>query len=319
MRQSPILKAVELFLAIAIPALLRWAADDRPYDAPFVTFFPAILLVAVFLGWRWAVAAALGSLIVIKFLFFSGVPPEHAPSSPALNLLVATGLITTMAIGNLLRQSIIRLEEHARRSDAFNLELQHRTKNSLQLVRGLASRASQATDPAEFYGKLSGRLEALAKANELLRFGAVESCRMAELIDGALAPFPSQQIGAAGPSCRIAKEAVVPLMMALHELGINATKHGSLSCETGRVDLSWSVVEDRIAVTWAESGGPEVPPPSARGLGARLLAANAGLQAVTVEFAPTGVVCRMEALRSVAPRPSRAPQGDRKKPLAKAG
>jgi hypothetical protein len=38
------------------------------------------------------------------------------------------------------------------------------------MMRALASQASKATDPAEVYEMLAGRLGSLAKANELLRF-----------------------------------------------------------------------------------------------------------------------------------------------------
>ena len=64
--------------------------------------------------------------------------------------------------------------------------------------------------------------------------------------------------------------------MVLHELGTNAVKYGSLSVETGTVDLVWRMVAGQrpmLQVTWTESGGPAVTPPTHRGFGSRMIAA----------------------------------------------
>jgi len=52
-----------------------------------------------------------------------------------------------------------------------------------------------------------------------------------------------------------------------------------------------------LVLTWRESGGPEVTPPTRQGLGSRLL--DRGLRRelggkVEMTYAPTGVACRME-------------------------
>ena len=40
------------------PTLLRLAIDGGRNGVPFFTFFPAVVLVALFLGWRYGVLAA---------------------------------------------------------------------------------------------------------------------------------------------------------------------------------------------------------------------------------------------------------------------
>jgi len=50
-----------------------------------------------------------------------------------------------------------------------------------------------------------------------------------------------------------------PLAMALHELAVNAAKHGAMSRATGRVHVSWTRSEHTSAtIDWVESGGPSV-------------------------------------------------------------
>ena len=100
----------------------------------------------------------------------------------------------------------------------------YRTKNILQMIHALASRASKTTDPVLFYEALSGRLKALDRANELLRFGTLHSCELRTLVEAAITPFNISQIEVHGPDTAISERACTPLMLALHELCTNATK-----------------------------------------------------------------------------------------------
>ncbi|HVR08467.1 MAG TPA: sensor histidine kinase, partial [Thermoanaerobaculia bacterium] len=87
---------------------------------------------------------------------------------------------------------------------------------------------------------------------------------------------------------------------ALHELGANATKYGALSNHGGRVEISWQVESQPLALRlrWEEAGGPTVQPPGRRGFGSRMieraLAAELG-GVVRIGYPPTGVVCEIHA------------------------
>jgi two-component sensor histidine kinase len=299
-RSTPV-KLAGLALAILIPALLRWVVDRGAGGAPFVTFWPAVLLATTFLGWRYGVATAIGSAAAAVILFI----PEEVRAGATIDLPVilpffVTGVAVMILVGHVLRTTVIALDERVRQSDVFNEELQHRAKNALQMIRALASRASQATDPGEFYETLAGRLDALTKSNELLRFGVLDSCELDELVRIALRPFPASQIDCSGPPRRVAKEAVTPLTMAIHELGTNASKYGALSCPDGRVNISWSANDTRIKIEWTESGGPPVTPPRRFGVGTRLLKPYGALKQVDLAYEPTGVRCRIRIDAAVA-------------------
>jgi two-component sensor histidine kinase len=301
-RPSPIEGLVRTSLAVAVPTVMRWLFDKGANGAPYLLYFPAIQMISTFLGWRWGALTAIGSAIAGTW-FFVPLPLTFATSLHGATVLtmfaIAAG--TMVVIGDLLRASVLENAERARQSEAFNRELQHRTKNSLQMMRALAAQASRATDPAEFYEKLAGRLGALAKANELLRFGALTSCDLADLVRAAVAPFGHEQFKVAGPNCRIAGDACTPLMMALHELGTNAHKYGSLSCPQGRVELAWQIIEgDEIELLWTEAGGPPVSPPIRQGLGMRLLVPQGQMNAVDVRFVPQGLICAIKVLQDRA-------------------
>lgn len=61
--------------------------------------------------------------------------------------------------------------------------------------------------------------------------------------------------------------------MGLHELAINAIKHGALSVEQGRVHVSWVANKDGgLTLKWTEKGGPKIRnTPERRGFGMELL------------------------------------------------
>lgn len=300
-RERPaIVRGVATLVAIVVPTLLRWGVDKGAYGVPFITYFPAILMMAVVFGWRAALVTAIGSLALVIILF---TPPAFLAigSWATIDILALFVLasVVMIGVGHLLRVTVLETVERARAGEAFNRELQHRMRNTFQLIRALASRATRASDPAEFYRTLNGRLDALSEANRLLQFGELASCDVETLVRTAVEPFASRQIWCAGPACRVSRNAATPLMMALHELCTNASKYGALSREGGQVMLVWDVIdgagEQRIEIRWNESGGPPVTPPTRKGVGSYLLKSHGELRAVELEYRPEGVVCRMEA------------------------
>jgi two-component sensor histidine kinase len=238
------------------------------------------------------VATAALSLVIARQLL--GVTMT-AGAAPTIALLIAYSLtaLFMILVGVVLRRTILELNEQSQRFQSYNAELQHRAKNALQIVRALASRASKAPNPVEFYEALAGRMDLLVKANELLGIGMMRQCELKEVARLAMQPFPVAAVNASGPDVRITEEAGMPLMMALHELGTNALKYGALSVDNGTVDIEWTVKDAEIHLSWCETGGPLVHPPTERGLGSRLLVAQGGLKSVDLQFEPIGVVCRM--------------------------
>ena len=88
------------------------------------------------------------------------------------------------------------------------------------------------------------------------------------------------------------------LSMVLHELLINALKHGALSTEPGRVLIEWDtdVAGDALRIRWQESGGPLLTAPAAPGTGIDLIirTINADLRGnVEFAFALDGLCCEL--------------------------
>ncbi len=280
--------------AVAVAGAIRWFADRGAHGVPFVTFVPVVVLAAVFLEWPYAVIAAIGSIVAVLVVFGETVRLPVSFENFVLwgaFVFIAGFMIVT---GHVLRQTILELDAQSAKIRAFNAELQHRTKNTLQIVRSLASRAARATDPVEFYNMLAGRLDAMAKANELLGYGDLQSCDVGELVRAAMQPFPGWSVDAAGQTATIAAEPGMQLTMALHELGTNAMKYGALSVDGGKASVSWRLSgDDEIELVWRETGGPHVTEPTKTGLGSRILSPGGAFRTVDLAYRPEGVVCRL--------------------------
>lgn len=180
-------------------------------------------------------------------------------------------------------------------------ELNHRVKNTLAVVQGIAQQTFKGSDvPPPLREAFEGRLSALSGAHELLTRERWEAAAMRAVVEGALASLGarSEQVVLAGPDLMLPPKTAVSFAMAVHELATNALKYGALSVVAGRVDIAWSEAEGRLGFTWRESGGPPVLPPSRRGFGSRLIERALAAELcgnVHIAFAPTGVVCEVDA------------------------
>jgi two-component sensor histidine kinase len=145
------------------------------------------------------------------------------------------------------------------------------------------------------------RIAALATAHDILTREQWEGAGITEVAHGVLDALAgtSGRVAIQGPALRLASQIALSLAMAFHELGTNALKYGSLSNQTGTVDLAWSAAPDgKVTITWLERGGPPVVAPERRGFGTRLLERGVAheLKAdVQLDFQPEGLVCTITA------------------------
>jgi PAS domain S-box-containing protein len=158
-------------------------------------------------------------------------------------------------------------------------ELDHRVKNTLAVVQSIARQSFRGVpSAAAATTAFLGRLQALAAAHDLLTQTGRESADLRELAT-ASATTATARVAAvrlAGPDVLLSPKQAVALGMAFHELATNASRHGALSVEAGRVDVSWRVEAapggaPRLLLEWRETGGPLVTTWAAKGFGARLL------------------------------------------------
>lgn len=183
----------------------------------------------------------------------------------------------------------------------LNNELSHRLKNTLAMVKALATQTLKDVTERHAVAAFSSRLQALAAAHEILLKREGGDTRLRAVVDKVLSLHaPAQRLDLTGPDLPIGPKAGLSLSLILHELATNALKYGSLSNESGRVAVRWSIEgtgNDAVLVLqWQESGGPPVSEPSGTGFGSRLIRTGlSGTGNVDKRFDPEGVVATFRA------------------------
>jgi two-component sensor histidine kinase len=176
-------------------------------------------------------------------------------------------------------------------------EVDHRTKNALACVHAIVS-LTRAADIDQFSAAVEGRVQALARAHSLLSESRWRGAKIADLIQGELAPFRTpnpERVQISGRSLSLHPSAVQALALAVHELAANAARHGALSVPFGSVQVAWEQQGDELALRWTECGCPR-PPHSQEpeGFGMRIIRASVETQlcgAVAFDWRTDGMQC----------------------------
>jgi PAS domain S-box-containing protein len=214
-------------------------------------------------------------------------------------------LLSTRAIG----AQIGRVLERKRAEDLQALllaELNHRAKNILAVVRGIAHLSfHSASDIEEAQRAFDRRLDSIAKANDILHAQSGKVAFIGDILRESLegCGAVSNRLTVAGPELCVDSSTAIMLSLAVHELCTNALKYGALSKAGGRVAIGWSTADDdpsRFDFSWQESGGPPVHPPKTKGFGTRIL--KRGMEMETrghaeIVYAPEGLIYRLHNAR----------------------
>ena len=154
-------------------------------------------------------------------------------------------------------------------------ELSHRLRNAFGMVQSVIGQTLRnATSLPEARETLSGRVRALADAQDILTRSVAGDMQIDEVVQAALLPYRTGEgrFTISGPDATISGRQGLGLSLALHELCTNATKYGALSGAVGHVAVSWDVQRDGdFAFRWLECGGPSVAPPEKSGFGSVLI------------------------------------------------
>ncbi len=200
-----------------------------------------------------------------------------------------------------------QLEEAERRNSILLSSLQHRVRNTLAIIRSVASRTAQASGTVEdFQAHLDARLSAIARAQMMALRDVGESLLLEQLLGEELlahAAHEGERISLDGPAVRLGFAVAGPLGLAVHELVSNAVKHGALSVPQGRIKVSWQVKTGQdqeghspaLRLDWQETGMPAVgPAPRRRGFGTEMIEQTLPYElgaAASLSFGPDGVHC----------------------------
>ena len=135
-------------------------------------------------------------------------------------------------------------------------ELGHRVKNVFAVVQAIVRQSARATPvPDAFINAVEARLVALADAQDSLLTMSDDRFSLQGLLARQLSHLEGVELD--GPEVLLPGKFAPYLSLAVHELGTNALKHGSLRVRGGKVAVSWAQTRpDLLRLSWRERGGP---------------------------------------------------------------
>jgi two-component sensor histidine kinase len=210
-----------------------------------------------------------------------------------------------------LRAEVAQRKQSEERQQMLVHELNHRVKNMLATVQSIARQSLSSPALGLPARDFEERLMALAWAYEILTREHWAGASLREVIQRTMAPHidhASSRLALDGPDLWLTPNRALSIALAMHELATNAVKYGALSSDDGCVRVRWRTLDDagtqRLELEWRETGGPPVAPPRRRGFGSRLIERSLSRDLrgeVTLQFEPTGLVCRVTGLLAEAP------------------
>lgn len=185
-------------------------------------------------------------------------------------------------------------------------EMSHRVKNLLAIAAGLTQITSRSVASVEeMTGQLTQRLISLGRAHDLVRPLPGEQGKAAllgDLLSVLLSPYEdtgafSGRIRVAVPRMGVGESTATTLAMVMHELATNSVKHGALSASAGTLDVTGRTEDGEVHITWAETGGPEVPAqPEMSGFGSQMVQRSVISQlagSLSYDWQPSGLVATL--------------------------
>jgi two-component system, sensor histidine kinase PdtaS len=261
--------------AFGVALVVRLAVDDLlPPGFPFLTFFPAVLVTAVFAGLRAGIAVAVLSGVASWYFFISPERSFQITTGTAVALaffvlIVAAELLfiasTDMALRRLrdVHQQTARL---ARGRELMMSEMQHRVSNNLATVAALLRAQSGQMDQGPARDALAAAQQRIMTISRLQRRLHRHDQQQVDL--GAylqdIATDAAESAGV-GPQVvrldtvplKVTQDQALPMGLIVCELLLNAFEHGGT-----RPDLSVHLTlepcpgdgDDRVAITIADNG-----------------------------------------------------------------
>lgn len=196
------------------------------------------------------------------------------------------------------------LRESERQARLLLIELQHRVRNTLAVIRSICRRTAATSETAEDYAMhLDGRIDAFARVQSAVTRDPAAGLDLEMLVaDGllALGAHEGERVpGITGPRVRLKPKAAETIALVIHELATNAMKYGALATDHGRITVEWSIDradgEPHLVFRWIETGvrltGEK---PQRQGFGTELIERTLAYELegkASLEFTPDGLHC----------------------------
>ena len=258
-----------------------------------------MLFATAFGGFRIGIATAIVGGLFGVTLNFGDAPTDFARLALSVIYLVVCSLTIwgvehyRSVAANQREISAQLIQEETYRKLIVD-ELQHRLKNKLSTIHAVLHQVLQ--DQPQIWASIDQRMRALSATDDLIARIDGRGCDIKDLLLSELGPYGHVRFNLNGDRLFLPAKLAVSLALIFHELATNAGKYGAFSAARGFLQVSWSVTEDRLNISWDETEGPPVGQIGAAGFGSKLLkTALRPFEGKTeIAFLKTGVHCTMQ-------------------------
>jgi two-component sensor histidine kinase len=298
-RPSPLFSIGFAACCLALATVARWALSLMRPDVFFTPYLPAVVFATAFGGSRIGIMTALAGGALGVLVDFGGTPSESARLGLMVIYLMACGLTIWgiehyRSIASQQREVAKRLiQEEAYRKLVVD-ELQHRLKNKTSTIHAVLHQVLH--DQPKVWASIDHRIRALSATDDLIARVDGSGCDIKDLLRSELGPYGHVRFTLNGDPLFLPAKLAVSLALIFHELATNAGKYGAFSAPRGLLQVSWSVSDDRLNISWDETEGPSIETIGQAGFGTKLL--KSALRPFDgnseIAFLRTGVHCTMQ-------------------------
>ncbi len=242
---------------------------------------------------------------------FAAVLPCSGPRSTHACLLLwprklefnAATLEAMSTFGLVAGLTLERIEAKRRESERIS-EMENRIRNLVALVRSVSARSAERSSSLDdFVMHFDGRVDALARPQlALARSGGIaldfETLLREELLAQGISDSP--EVSLQGMQVSLSPLEAEMVLLAIHELSVNAVKFGAFSGSAGQLKLRWWIEPTEkgldFHLLWQEEGAKVKEAPAHIGFGRTIIerALPYELDATTeMTFGAKGLECRM--------------------------
>ena len=237
------------------------------------------------------------------------VDPQYAPVKRHVDVICQPILAPDGTMSGLFVQGhdvTVQATTRERQRELIE-ELNHRVKNNLAVIQGIARQTFRSFPGADKASTaFVGRLHAMAAAHEILASQDWKPVSLGELVLKVLNRSPAREeiarISLSGPDVFIPAQMSGSLALILNELATNAVAHGALG-RGGNIVLKWTRVAEsgaaRLLLEWHEADcNPVSTPVPEPGVGTMLLRnlISSGGDTPELSFRPDGFSYRVAFL-----------------------
>jgi len=296
---SPLFSIGFAACCLALATVARWSLSLMRPDVFFTPYFPAVFFATAFGGFRVGIATAVAGGVLGATVNFSDASADFARLALLAIFLLVCGLTiwgiehfrSVAAHQRQISKRLIQEEEYRK---LVVDELQHRLKNKSSTIHAVLHQVLY--DQPLIWASIDQRIRALSATDDLIARVDGSGCDIKDLLLSELGPYGHVRFTLNGNPLFLPAKLAVSFALMFHELATNAGKYGAFSSPHGLLQVSWSVSDDRLNITWDETEGPPVGAIGRAGFGTKLLKSALGPfdGKTEIAFLKTGIHCTMQ-------------------------